>query len=219
MFLFIDESKQYTKKVFGGILLPISLVPDVEHDFAALRIKHKLFGELKWELISRLYYERYYSFLDLFLDNKNITYHSICFRDMNRRYNAAYTLIRTITWKLQNCGSKEPLYILFDNDGNIGSSEIQKIKDYAKNDRQFKLEIEFCNQGTSHVMGCLQLSDILTGAMANQINHLKLNPYGQATVDHIISKNANVPLGYAPASLPSLKDYKIHYFDPNDKLK
>lgn len=214
MFLFIDESLEHPNKLFGGILMPTEKVSILEKDFTDLRISQKLFGELKWESID-IYYKRYLLFLDLFFDDADATYHSICFRDMTKRYNAAYSLIRTITWKMQNHGINEPLYILFDNDGDIGAREIEIIKKLATNDRRFKQKIEFCNQGHSHVLGALQLSDLLTGAVCSQINTLTLNTKKQHVIDHLTTRNNGIPLNYAAPRLPTLKSQKIHYFDPN----
>ncbi len=217
MFLFLDESKEYPKKVFGGILLPTNKVSELEKDFTELRISQKLFGELKWEYVD-LYYERYFLFLDLIFSSKEITYHSICFRRDDKRYNAAYSLIRTVTWKMENHGIKEPLYILFDNDGAVGKKEIEIIKKYANGDKRFKQKLEFCNQGHSHVLGALQLSDLMTGSVCSQINNIPLKLEKQALVDYITKKNNNIPLSYASPSLPSLFSRKIHYFDPDTKI-
>ena len=131
MFLILDESEEHQKMVLGGVLLSEDILPDLEADFVKLRIKHKLFGEIKWERIDQ-YHKRYCEFLDLFFNEKGITFHSICYRRGGTdKYRAAYALIRTITWKMQNAGINEPLYVLFDNDGKLGDKEAREIRKIA----------------------------------------------------------------------------------------
>ena len=135
--------------VLGGVLISEKKLPEFEANFVRLRVQHKLFGEIKWQRIDQ-YHDRYCDFLDLFFDEKEMTFHSICYRRSGTdKYRAAYALIRTITWKMQNAGINEPLYVLFDNDGRLGDTEAREIRKIAKNDRRFKQELEFCSQGTS----------------------------------------------------------------------
>jgi hypothetical protein len=217
MFLALDESEENGKKVLGGILLSEKLLPALEADFVSLRVKHKLFAELKWNKIDQ-YYKRYCEFIDLFFNDPNITYHSICYRRTgDQKYRAAFVLIRTITWKLQNAGINEPLYVLFDNDGSLGDHEAREIKKIAATDRRFKQRLEFCSQGTSHVLGALQLADLLTGAVCSAINGIALAVEPKHVHDHIQAKNNGVPLDWASARLPKLNDLKIHYFDPDNR--
>ena len=218
MFLALDESEEHEKKVLGGLLLPEIDLPKLEHDFVALRVKHKLFGELKWTRIDQ-YHGRYCDFLDLFFDNKNITYHSICFRrGGEQKYRAAYVLIRTITWKLQNAGINEPMYVLFDNDGNLGAREAKEIKKIAAGERAFKQKLEFCSQGVSHILGALQLSDIITGALCAAVNKAHMHQDKKAVHDYIVKRNNGVGLDWErSARLPKLNELKIHYFDPDNR--
>ncbi len=214
MFLALDESEEHSKKILGGILMPESELPSLEGDFVKLRIQHKLFGEIKWSRIDK-YYKKYYDFISLFFDQKSATFHSICYR--REKYRAAFVLIRTITWKMQNAGINEPLYVLFDNDGSIGEREVEEIKKIAAGDRKFKQKLEFCNQGTSHVLGILQLADLLTGSVCTSANAISLSPAKKGVADHILKLNNNVPLDWSSISLPKLDEYKIHYFDPDNK--
>ncbi len=217
MFLALDESEEHSKKVLGGVLLSEKLLPNLEADFVALRVQHKLFGEIKWNNIDQ-YHERYCDFIDLFFNNKHTTYHSICYRrGGNQKYRAAFVLIRTITWKMQNAGINEPLYVLFDNDGSLGEREVREIKKIAATDRRFKQKLEFCNQGSSHLLATLQLADILTGAVCMAINSVTLAPPKKHVYDHITKQNKGVHLGWASTRLPALNELKIHYFDPDTK--
>lgn len=219
MFLLLDESEENHKMILGGLLISEKKLPDFEFKFVKLRIKHKLFGELKWQRIDQ-YYKRYCDFIDLFFDEKDTTFHSICYRRGGvDKYKAAYILIRTITWKLQNAGITEPLYVLFDNDGKLGDDEAREIRKIAAKDKKFKQELEFCSQGTSHILGALQVADLITGAVCSVVNSIESSPHRQKVVDHITKKNSDIELSWSSLSLPKLDSLKIHFFDPNDKLK
>lgn len=221
MFLILDESEEHQKMVLGGLLISEKILPNLEADFVRLRIKHKLFGEIKWHRIDQ-YCDRYCDFIDLFFDEKNITFHSICYRRGGTdKYRAGYALIRTITWKLQNAGINEPLYVLFDNDGNLGDKEAREIRKISEKDARFKQKLEFCSQGTSHILGAMQIADLLTGAVCSTINSETTSAHKKKVLEHISDKNNNIALDQARASLtlPKLNDFKIHFFDPDDKPK
>mgnify|MGYP001021838431 CR=1 FL=1 len=224
MFFSIDESCDNQTKILGGVLSPNDNIPEYEKKFAQLRIENKLFGEIKWGEIDQ-YAERYVKFLDIFLDDTTSTYHSICYRDNSGKYHAAYSLIRTVTWKIENyCRKindftymKEPFYVLFDNnesEGQIGTSEIKEIN---PRDPNFKIPLDFCNQGTSHIIGHLQLTDLLTGAVSYRVNNLSPNKNQARIIDHIISKNQGIDLNFSANKLPGLYEYKIQMFDPDNK--
>ena len=211
MFLAIDECLAGGKNVIGGLLTKTDDVSLLEKDFTDLRIKHKLFGEIKWNHLSK-YSDRYCEFIDLFFNNAIATYHSICYT--RSKYNAAYTLIRNITWKLDNEGINEPIYVLFDNDGELGNIEAKKIKELADKDHKFKCPVEFCNQGTSHVLGVLQIADLLTGCVCVETNNLPLNPQQTIFFEHVKKRNGGNLTYYSP-KLPKLNDHKIHFLDPD----
>ncbi len=84
-------------------------------------------------------------------------------------------------------------------------------------DSKFSHSLEFCNQGASQVLGCLQLADLLTGATASVINNKQVVDYKKEIIEYITAKNNNIPLDYSPGRFPGLYEYKINYFDPNDK--
>jgi hypothetical protein len=170
MFLAIDESESLSKKVIGGILLPLANLPDFEKKIVECRIKHKLFGEIKWDSVDKAYIDGYLDVINCFLTDSKVTYHSMCYRDRSLKYKAAYVLIRTICWKLWNAGIRESLYILFDNDTNVGATETQIVRRFLNNDSKIKQKIEFCNQGVSHVLGALQVADIITGSVCFTVN-------------------------------------------------
>lgn len=218
MFIALDESKRLRRKIVGGILLDRDFLADFEKKFVSLRLEHKLFGEIKWNNINQ-YYNRYLKFLDIFFDEKRATFHAICYRDEKQKYRAAYVLLRTISWKIQNAGISKPMFVLFDNDGSFGKDGTEKIREYAPKDIKFKCKLDFCNQGESHVLGILQLSDILTGAVCAVVNGTTgiISENKKKVVDYITKKNNNCPINFSDLRLPGLFENKIHYFDPDNK--
>jgi hypothetical protein len=214
MFLALDESKEYSKKVFGALVLPKEKLSELEKEWVELRLKHKLFAEIKWERIDQ-YYRRYFDFLDLFFKYKSAAFHSICFREQDKSYNSAYLLIRSISWKIENEGINKALFILFDESGSIGEKETKKIKEIAETDSRFKLKIEFCNQGTSHILGALQIADIITGATATRINNITVGKEKNSIIKYLESKNNGFQLGWpGGVKLTGLYEYKISHFNP-----
>jgi hypothetical protein len=213
MFLAIDECVEGEKKVFGGVLLPLDFVPSLEADFVRLRIQRKLWGELKWNRVDQ-YWSRYTDFVQLFFNAKKATYQGIIFRNPSKRYNAAYILLRTITWKLQNFGFSGELYVLFDESGSFGNEELKKIRAFAQNDLKFKIKLSFCNQGTSHVIGALQLADLLSGAVHAEINKLSLQKEKKSFYEYIYNENKQ-PLSFRNSRLPKLYEQKMQIFDPD----
>lgn len=216
MFLALDESTEYSGRVFGAFSLPNEELSGFEKEWVELRLKHKLFGEIKWHNINQ-YYKRYFDFLDLFFKREKASFHSIRFREKDKKYNSAYVLIKEISWKMENAGMNEPLFVLFDENGNLGEREMKKIKEIAEIDRKFKLKIDFCNQGKSHVLGALQIADIITGATATKINNITVGENKRAIIKYIESHNDGIPLEWSPEKLPGLYEYKIHYFCPIPK--
>ncbi len=77
--------------------------------------------------------------------------------------------------------------------------------------------MEFCNQGTSHILGAIQIADVLTGAVCAVANKAEVAKEKQHVINHITSKNNDVALDWASLRLPKLNDLKIHFFDPDTR--
>ena len=216
MFLFVDESEGGIKKVIGGILLPIDKVCEVERDLVNERIKAKLFGEIKWSSVSgTTYHQAYLNTLDLFWKEREATYHSCSYRRREDRYKAAYMLIRAVSWKIEkHYGSRRtpPMYILFDYGGSFGTTFFPRIKQMLSRDPSFHLQVAFCNHGHSHIMGGLQISDLLTGAVAARINAVSLSKYPKEILSSIETNNGG-PIGVGISRFPRLYEFKMHHYD------
>jgi hypothetical protein len=126
----------------------------------------------------------------------------------------AYTLLRTITYKINNAAIKRHLYIIFDKDTR-GIQGIKNIREIAGKDNKFKTKIEFSCQADSHTLGVLQLADVISGALCHKINNLPTEPHQQKIIDFLEQKTGT-PLDWSSQHLPALTQMKIHYFDPDD---
>src|SRR3989338_10138762 len=104
MFLALDESKGYGKSVLGLIAIPRENLPQLEGDFCKLRLETKLMGEIAWEEVTEKYVDRYFRFVDLFLNHPETSFHSIAYSGGKGKYQAAYSLIRITSWKFWNAG-------------------------------------------------------------------------------------------------------------------
>lgn len=213
MYLFLDESDSGKRKVLGGILVPNSLVSEFEKKFVETRQSEKVFGEVKWTKIETAYEKKYKKFIDLFFDEPLITYHSYSYKNVSEKLRAvAYSLIRSVDWKIINSGVKEPLHIIFDENGAGALESYKKISKTANIDVRFKSRIEFCNEGNSHCLGALQIADLLTGAVGAKINSSSIATAKKSILDYIELKNKK-EIGVSLDRLPKLNEYKMHHLD------
>ena len=105
-----------------------------------------------------------------------------------------------------------PIYALFDDGGSFGVAFFPQIRTMLSRDPSFHLRLDFCNQGHSHVMGGLQVADLLTGAVAARINAVSLSKYPKVALDAIETKNAG-PIGIGIGRFPRLYEFKMHHYD------
>ena len=75
--------------------------------------------------------------------------------------------------------------MLFDNDGFSGKEGAEWIQRKANSNHLLKDVLLFCNQGASHVLGVLQIADILSGSIASKVNNTK-SPYKQMVRDYAL---------------------------------
>jgi hypothetical protein len=233
MFLALDECK-HGKNVLGLLALPLDQVADFERAFCALRLEKKTMGEIGWTCISKPYLKKYLSFVDLFLENPDATFHAMTYSE-GRKYHAGYSLIRVVSRKMWNAGMhmNRELFILFDQDTDAFpssrpldvdrggeerefSNAYDAIKKIAARDGGFIHRITYCNQGASHQFGILQIADILTGAMNAVVN----NRSDMSEEHTILINHIREAIGHefdaskSELSIPALNAYKLHFLDP-----
>jgi hypothetical protein len=230
MFLALDESigSQYT--TVGCLCLPDDQLSHLEFDFINLRLRHKVWAEVKWEKISKAYCQKYKDILSAYLSHGDVTFHSWTYRtpsseERTRHYNGisaekviyrhAYMLIRSVIWKCRNAGYQGSYYILADETGSLGQEEYKTTQSLLKGDSNIKPSpnIDFCTTGNSMSCGAMQVSDICAGAV---MSHYDEKYSGQAAcksiVDHLKSLNQGRELNFSPSKLPTLKSAKLHHY-------
>lgn len=217
MYLFIDESKENSKKILSGLLIPKSRVSGIEMQVCDLRLKHGMFGEIAWTGVDKKHVNIYNEVVDIFSKEKSASIHSLCFRNDKMQYHAAYILIRTISWKLHNAGIKRDINVLYDNNGSLGKQEISKTCELLKKDSRFRHKLGFCTQGTSHLLACLQITDLFAGAIAAKVNGKFLNDPKKKFLEHVENANGGIPLDWSNPKLPKLGDQKVYYFELPDR--
>lgn len=216
MFLSIDESESKSKNIIGATVCSKNNLIELEKQCVNVRLKDKLFGEVKWEKISSQYYDKYINFIDTFLNIKDITFHSVSYNsgaDDIYKNKTIYTLIRTICWKINIAKIKDPLCILLDEDCIRGDMAIKMIQEYLKKDRRMYNPIEFLNQGKSHILNISQVTDLLSGAISAKINNTSQKRETINFINYLNLKNG-VDIDYYDSVMPQLHDRKIHYFNP-----
>ena len=214
MFLFLDESERWARKVIGGVLCPLDKVSEVESFLVEKRVNHKLFGEIKWSnTVSGGYLEKYKDYIRTFFEVPNLSYHSCSYSNTRNRYKAAYITIRAVYWKFTNAGYFGDYYVLLDEDGEFGRNGANTIKEYLARDSKFNFSrLKFCSYGNSHTMNCMQLSDLLTGAVAASINNATRPGSSKRTLIDFVEAINGDALGLNIPRFPALEEYKMHHF-------
>jgi len=214
MFLYIDETEQGNRFVIGATVCSKDLLPLFEKECTKIRIKNKLFGEVKWSKLTNVYYDAYIDFVGEFFNCDNTTFHSVCYDNTFDKNKIIYILIKTICWKISISGNTKPLFILLDNNCIIGKEQIKIIQKYLKKDHKIRQDINFLNEGNSCILNISQINDLILGAIGCKINNLASVKYKKDFIGYLEDKNKH-PIDYSTTNMPKLCDFKIHYFKPH----
>ncbi len=168
--LFLDESIKGPRNIVGSISISKDDFIKFESECIGLRLDNRVFAELKWEKVGNegKYFDFYLAIIKKLFSFKSARFHSYEYTE--NKYRVAYALIRSVSWKLQKIKHSGPLGVLFDEDGPKGKKEIETSKEFFKKDKQFKHSLLFYTQTNSALFNVLQITDIITGAMAYKIN-------------------------------------------------
>ncbi len=233
MFLAIDESIAQQSVTLGCLCVPIEDLPKFEADHIQKRLEQKVWGEIKWERISKIYLEKYKTIISSYLLKKSVTFHSWTYNkpspkeihdfyggDSNKViYKHAYILIRSVIRKCRNSGYRGPFYIVSDSTGKLGQQEYKITKNLLTTDPRFSppLKLDFCSQGNSQVCGALQICDICTGATRYlSVHDVKKDPEAANEIVKMLEKiNNGIPINLLTPTFPNLFDFKIHHCEPH----
>lgn len=241
MLLIGDESKKYPKKVYGIICSDKDNFLEFEKAVASLRYDKTLWGEIDWKSLpskdNRLFLA-YIEFLNIFLSLK-MNFYSIVYtipnypRLLSKGFTKEYIddlrntldarmifcLIRHISEKLYEAKLTDELKIIGDESTELNKQWVV-INEYLSNKSQrVKHQIESCTFGKSNICSLIQLSDILTGLVANKANG-RLTENQQELLNHI-EKSLTTEIGLdEPVSWSRWGNRRINtwHFKPNSLI-
>ena len=162
-----DESTEYSKKIVGAVSISLNDFYILENFITKFRVDHKLFGEIKWEKVKTEgnYVDNYLQITQNALNLPSFRFHSNCYS--GNQYKASYALVRSISWKLSNCGYKDSVGILFDE---REKREVEITRDLLNKDRDFHHQVLFCTETGSKIFNTMQIADLLCGCLSYKIN-------------------------------------------------
>lgn len=162
-----DESTKYSKKIVGAISISLDAFYSLEKWILEYRIENKIFGEIKWEKVKckGRYFNCYLEIIDKVLNTPGVRFHSDSYS--GGQYEASYALVRSISWKLTNCGYRGDVGILFDEKD---SAQVDITRDLLSGDSRFKHNVIFCTETDSKVFNTMQVVDLICGSLSYKIN-------------------------------------------------
>lgn len=234
MVLCIDECKSNNPQTLGCLTMPVKTFKQVEAEALNYRLSANLWGELKYTAINNSYLTKYQDFLDIFLSQRAVTFHSWSFDSKFKHsdpsvspndllYRNTYMLIRSVIVKYQKyvrknyLGAQLEFIVMIDESGDKGLSSAKQFQEYFSKDNRisdFMTEFSFLSTCNSTINNSMQAVDILTGLTASYYS--KTNPHPSKIIlrDNVSKKyNDGVMLFKVRSrTLPSLFDYKIHAY-------
>lgn len=182
MYILVDDSSQKVTNFgsisgFGSIWISEESLLALELEVVQLRIKHKCWGELKWTNVDKNHSTIYLELIDLFIKH-NAYYNQISFINHTSENIKVYhsgdkkvaemkAIFALILYNYQryatNFCKNKTLKILFDKQ-ILKSSEYKEALLNNLTEGKTKTPIEICTSCHSHILGSLQLTDLLVGA-------------------------------------------------------
>ncbi len=214
--------------------MPVKTFKQVEAGALEYRLSANLWGELKYTAINDSYLDKYRGFLDIFLSQRAVTFHSWSFDSKFKHpdpsvspndllYRNTYMLIRSVIVKYQKYviknhpGIQLEFIIMIDESGNKGLSSAKQFQEFLANDNYIDAtitQINFLSTCSSTINNSMQAVDILTGLTASYYSNGKVNMPKIILRDHIAKQyNDGVMLHKVRnGTLPDLFNYKIHAY-------
>jgi len=209
MLFLCDESTDYKIKIIGTISISDKSFLEFENYALEQRIKHKVFGEIKWQKVGCYgkYFDFYVDLVRKLFTFPEVRFHSNSFE--GHQYRAGYALLKSVIWKLQNAHIYTDILILYDKSN---SSEIKTMKDYLRKDREIKRKVEICEEIKSETFVTLGVVDILAGCTSFVLNKVAETTKSESNIvkADFVSRlenevNNGIPFG---VSISKLWNYK-----------
>jgi hypothetical protein len=103
-------------------------------------------------------------------------------------HSAAYGLIRSTSQKMQLAAVPDKLYIIPDCGFDHGREEWKKTREQLLQDMQFKHKIDAFVCANSAISGLVQMSDLLTGAAAAELNEEFTSKHKRQFHRHVVDR-------------------------------
>lgn len=207
--LFDQSAHKYT--VIGGIRFPGKYRTELKANLNAIKHKHNVFGEIKWNKISPAYVEMYKDIIEYFFDSTEISFRAILINSSNldhKRYNdncGELGFYKFYYQLIHHWLSPENVYDIFlDYKVNGYKRRINELERVLINSHDAVNKVQAL---PSHESVAIQLADILTGAVASKFNGETVSA-AKLEVRDLIER-------HKPIKPTGLTEYKFNLFEIN----
>lgn len=230
----INPSDDYL--VIGSVWVSKQGLCDFERNVTALRLKHKCWGEIKWDKvkgsISEEMFNFYKEFIDLAFEEIEASFRSIIVRkkllDMDAYHNGSEELVRfkfshlllsRHADRFLDKAGKKGLHIVFDNFEQTQQARDEKwvLKMRAYIEYHLGGSIEHLQPCISHICSLIQLCDLFTGAVSTSWNASpsKMSAKKKELIEYIEVKSKRK---LSTRTLATEKDFNIWVWQPSPRI-
>lgn len=188
----LTSSRQMNRYLLiGGLWLHSDLRGDIKNKISNLRVKHKVFGEIKWHKISPSKLSFYEDLIDLFISyNHDLRFRCICIDKDQINSNLINNDNELGFYKfyyqlLHHWITEYNEYSIFcDTKTNRDPKRLKVLKDCLNNANRYSeiLNVQFLPSNESAI---IQLTDLLLGAVNSRINGFTLGGAKEAIVSKL----------------------------------
>lgn len=213
----LSRKEEHLYSAIGGIWLPEDNRADLKNGLKAVKEKHGIHGELKWQKLSPSYFELYRDIIDYFFQTEFIRFRVILIESSkvdHIRFNNTDPELGFYKFYYQLLH-----HWIFDfNDYNIFVDlKVNRDKNRLKELRNV-LDLSNLTSGISQVQGLpseqslgIQLADILTGLVASKFNReIKEGSAKDALIQHIEQNLIGRSIGPTPKWEEKFNVFKIN---------
>lgn len=213
----LSRREEHLYSAIGGIWLPEDNRADLKNGLKAVKEKHGIHGELKWQKLSPSYFELYKDIIDYFFQTEFIRFRVILIESSkvdHMRFNNTDAELGFYKFYYQLLH-----HWIFDfNDYNIFVDlKVNRDKNRLKELRNV-LDLSNLTSGISQVQGLpseqslgIQLADVLTGLVAAKFNNeIKKGSAKDALIQHIEQNLIGKPIAPTPKWEEKFNVFKIN---------
>jgi len=199
----------------GGVWIPADERVSIKHSLNELKMRYGLFGEMKWNKVCPQSYDLYKDLIDLFFSNEKIRFRTICIHaeEINHeRFNAGsgelgfYKFYFQLIHHWMLMGNSYQVFLDFKTNGY--QHRVQELGKFLSRTSTAKLTQIQALPSEQSVL--IQLSDVLTGAVAAAFNAEEIKSNSKRMIKELIEKH----LGHNICATAASED-KFNVFNIN----